>query len=44
MLLVQLLRIRQYTKNLFVFAAPLFAGTLLHTDIFLRCMVDFISF
>ena len=38
------LRIRQYTKNCLVFAAPLFAGLILNRDIFVISCLTFIAF
>lgn len=38
------IRIRQYTKNAFVFAAPVFAGKLFQGDIFFYAVLSFIAF
>lgn len=43
-LILQEIRVRQYTKNVLVYAAPLFSGTLLVPDMLRRSTLAFISF
>lgn len=38
------IRPKQYTKNIFVFVAPLFAGKLLQAEILLQALLTFIAF
>lgn len=38
------MRIRQYTKNIFVFAALLFSGQMLDTKLFLHAVIAFAAF
>lgn len=43
-LILQEIRVRQYTKNVLVYAAPLFSGTLLVPDMLRRSTLAFVSF
>lgn len=42
--LLREIRVNQYTKNILIFAAPLFGGVLLDVDILYRSFLAFISF
>lgn len=42
--ILQEIRLKQYTKNVLVYAAPLFSGTLLVPDMFCRSTLAFVSF
>lgn len=42
--LLREIRIKQYTKNVLVFAAPLFGGVILESDVLLRTVLGFIAF
>lgn len=43
-LILQEIRVKQYTKNVLVYAAPLFSGTLLVPDMLYRSTMAFVSF
>lgn len=43
-LILQETRVKQYTKNVLVYAAPLFSGTFLVPDMFYRSTLAFVSF
>lgn len=44
LIILQTIRIKQYTKNLLVFAAPLFGGMLFNYNCMLRVIISFIAF